>query len=163
MIKISDILTRGKYYVLDDHALRQETYGKVINGFLEGIEAIESRACRDKVAAEGLSNIHKHFPVEKTALLEDFLLGKLRDDLYYWSFKVGREQLGLNATFYVDDLIMVRIHYPFLEARKAKAKLKPPFPLGEKLKIGVATLKNWRMALGKFDVAKRKQIGRAHV
>ena len=81
-VDTSAILREGQFFILDDYALRDEMYAKVEHTFLEGIESIEGRSCRDKVAAAGLSQMHEHFPVEKVPLLEDFLLRRLRKDLY---------------------------------------------------------------------------------
>ncbi len=52
------------------------------------------------------------FPVAKIRLLEHYVLKQLRDDLYYWSCRVGSESLGIDHEFFVDHLIVIRIHYP---------------------------------------------------
>ncbi|MCZ6759599.1 MAG: hypothetical protein O7D29_04370, partial [Gemmatimonadetes bacterium] len=149
------ILRKGQFFILDDYALREEMYEKVVTVFLDGIEKIESRDCRNKVATAGLSEIHRHFPVEKVRLLESFVLKRLRNDLYYWTYRVGLEQLGLERTFFVDHLILIRIHYPFLVARRAQNVLEPPYRFPEKLNLGIAVLKNWRLL---FDLLDR--VGR---
>jgi len=41
---------------------------------------------------------------------------------------VGHETLRLAHPFYVDSLIVVRIHYPFLAARSDHDIAEPPFP-----------------------------------
>lgn len=156
----SAILKKGRYYILDDYAGRDDTYGKVVHSILESIQEIEGRECREKVESAGLSRLHKYFPVEKVLLLENLLLKRLRNDLYYWTFRVGKEDLGLRSTFFVDHLIMIRIHYPFLVARRAKTVLPPPFPFSEKLKLGIAACKNWRFLFNLFDRVKRNKLAR---
>jgi nitrite reductase/ring-hydroxylating ferredoxin subunit len=144
-LDVSAILTEGRYHVLDEYATRGETYPKVRRTFLDGIEALAGPAARAKVEAEGLGRLHLHFPVEKVPLLESYFLKQMRDELYYFSYRVGAEDLGLAHPFYVDHLIMVRIHYPHLVARKAKKLAEPPYPLSEKWRLAKAALKNPRL------------------
>ena len=47
------ILRKGQFFILDDYALREEMYEKVVTVFLDGIEKIESRDCRNRVATAG--------------------------------------------------------------------------------------------------------------
>jgi nitrite reductase/ring-hydroxylating ferredoxin subunit len=151
---------KGRTYVLDDYAERTDTYGKIVQSLLEGIQKIEGKKCRQKVESAGLSQLHKYFPVEKVLLLENHLLHRMRNDLYYWTFRVGREDLGLEHTFFVDHLIMIRIHYPFLVARQAKTVLRPPYPAAEKLKLILAACKNFRLFFNLFDRVKRNKLAR---
>jgi len=157
-VDASAVLREGRFFILDDYALRDEMYAKVKDTFLEGIETIEDRSCRDRISAAGLSKMHEHFPVEKVPLLEDFLSKRLRKDLYYWSSKVGREDLGLDHPFFVDHLIVMRIHYPFLIARQAKNVQEPSYPLAEKLRLGMAALKNWRMLINGIRKAREPKM-----
>lgn len=145
------LLRKGQLFVMDNYALRDEMYKKVEDAFLDGIESLETRDCRERVEADGLAQMHQHFPVSKVLLLEDYLIKRLRSDLYYWSFRVGQEDLGLDHTFYVDHLIMMRIHYPFFIARQATNVQEPSFPLSEKLRLGMAALKNWRLMVNSVD------------
>ncbi len=155
-IDVPAILGEGRYYILDDYALRQEMYDKVVSAFLDGVEKLEGAACRAQIETDGLGQLHKSFPVEKIHLLESYLHDRLNDDLYYWSYRVGHDTLKLDHTFYVDHLIVIRIHYPFLVARKAKNVLPPPYPLKERLRLGVAALRNWRM-LGHYFAKRHRQ------
>jgi nitrite reductase/ring-hydroxylating ferredoxin subunit len=139
------ILRDGKFYVLDEYALKEEMYGKVRQAFFDGIELYAGTEARKKVERDGLSKMHKHFPASKLLLFEDFLMKTLQRDLFYWSYRVGRDDLGLEGTFYVDHLIVMRIYYPFLVARETKTVEKPSFPLWEKARLGFAALKNWRL------------------
>lgn len=139
------IIRDGKYYILENYALRNATYSKVVNSFLDSIGALEGAACREHVAASGLGQLHRYFPVEKIYLLERLVMQHLRDDLYYWSFRVGRDTLGLEHPFYIDHLIVIRIHYPFLVAREAKSIVDPPYPISDRLRLAGAALKNIRM------------------
>ncbi len=144
-VDVSRLLDEGAYYILDNYAMREEMYARVVASFLDGICALAGRACRDRVAEAGLGQMHKYFPVEDVLLLEDYLLRRLRNDLYYWSFCVGREDLGLESEFYVDYLIVIRIHYPFTVARKAHQVRHPAKPLSEQARLILAGARDWRL------------------
>lgn len=160
-VDVSSIVRDGAYYVLDDFALRQQTYGKVTAAFLDGVEALASRDSRTALERDGLRKLHEHFPVAKVRLLEDFVLKRLREELYYWTFAVGRDTLGLRHPFYVDYLIIVRIHYPYISARSERGMVDPPFPVREKLRLGLASLRNVRMLTNQLGVGRRKRQARS--
>ena len=151
------ILRDGKYFVLDDYALREEMYAKVTRAFFDGIERISGTDVRRQVEAAGLPRMHEFFPASKLLLLEEYLLKTLQRDLYYWSFRVGRDDLGLEGTFYVDHLIVMRIYYPFLVSREAKNVEKPGYPFWEKARLGIAALKNWRLIVNEITKAREKR------
>ena len=143
-VDVSAMLNKGAYYILEKYAEKERIYPAVINAFLEGIEELEGRICRDRVAEDGLGQMHKHFPVDKVCLLEEKFLKKMRTDLYHWSYRVGAENLGLTETFYVDYLIIIRIHFPYIIARKAKKDVVTPrLPFSEKMRLTSAAIKNW--------------------
>ncbi len=151
------IMRDGKYFVLDEYALREEMYAKVKRAFFDGIEKISGTATRRNVEAAGLSRMHEYFPVTKLLLLEDYLLKTLQRDLFYWSFRVGRDDLGLKGTFYVDHLIVMRIYYPFLISREAKQVEKPKYPLWEKTRLAIAALKNWKLIVNEISKAREQR------
>ena len=156
-VDVPSILRDGAYYILDQFALRDEMYAKVVAAFLDGVEALESLESRRALEAAGLRKLHEHFPVAKVRLLEDFLMKRLREELYYWSFAVGHHTLGLPHPFYVDYLIVERIHYPFLVAKAGREIAEPPFPFREKLRLAGASLRNLPMLANRLGVGLRKR------
>lgn len=164
-VDLDAIVKNAQHYLLDDHAMKDELMAKINTAFLDGIEKFAGAVARKGVERDGLKMIHKHFPVEKVRLLEAYLMETLRDDLYYWSFKVGRETIGIDHEFFVDHLIVIRIHYPHLVARKARADAieKPPYPTTERLRLGLAALRNPKMLLysGKRALAKKLEERRS--
>ena len=164
-IDLNAIMTEARHYLLDDHALKAELMAKIDAAFFEGAEKFAGPAARKGLERDGLRNIHKHFPVEKIRLLEHYIMERLRDDLYYWSFRVGRDTLGIKNEFYVDHLIVIRIHYPHLVARKARADAieAPPYPLTERMRLGLAALRNPKMLAyaGGRAIAKKIEARRA--
>lgn len=155
------MLRDGKYYVLDEFALKDEMYAKVRRAFFDGIESIAGAEVRRKVEEGGLPRMHEHFPASKLLLLEDYLLRTLQRDLFYWSYRVGRDDLDLKGTFYVDHLIVMRIYYPFLVSREAKNVEKPPYPLWEKSRLALAALRNWRLVVNEITKAREKRKARS--
>ena len=165
VVDVTAITKEARHYLLDAHALKSELMAKIDKAFHEGIEKFSGPEIRRLVERDGLRNIHLHFPVEKVRLLEHYLLEVLADDLYYWSYRVGRDTLGIQNEFYIDHLIVMRIHYPHLVARKAKAEaiLAPPYPTRERMRLGMAALRNPKM-LGyavSRAVAKKLEARRA--
>jgi nitrite reductase/ring-hydroxylating ferredoxin subunit len=159
-VDVAAIVREGAYCILDEFAMREVMYAKVMAAFLDGVEVLASPAARRALEHAGLRKLHEHYPVAKVPLLEDFVLKRLREDLYHWSVAVGGETLGLPDPFYVDYLIVVRIHYPFLAARSERdLAVEAPFPFREKLRLVGASLRNVRMLANHLGVGLRK--GRA--
>ena len=159
-IDVSTIIRDGAFYILDEFALREEMYAQVISAFLDGVEALASRDNRRALERAGLRKLHEHFPVARIRLLEDFVLKRLREDLYYWSFAVGHRTLALPHPFYVDYLIVVRIHYPFMAARSDRHLVEPPFPFKEKLRLARASLLNLRLLRNHLGASLRRRRAR---
>ncbi len=157
--EVDAILKSGAFYRLDHYALCQELNEKVTAAFLEGIGSLAGSECRERVAADGLRNLHLHFPITKIHLLEAHLMRRLRDELYYWSYRVGADNLGLTDPFYVDHLIVFRIHYPFLLARGAKDIEQAPVLWGERMRLAMAALRDWK-SLGDY-LGNRSEKGKS--
>lgn len=143
--QVDAILKEGAYYRLEDYALHGELNEKIVATFLDGIGKLAGSACRERVAADGLAQMHQHFPIQKIHLLEAYLMERLQDELYYWSYRIGADTLGLADPFYVDHLIVFRIHYPFLKACEAKQVEKAPVQWRERMKLGLAALRDREM------------------
>lgn len=159
-ISVEDIISQGSYFLLDDYAQREELDQKIHSAFLDGIEKLESKTCRNAVAADGLAQIHLHFPIQKVRLLEAFLMSRLQDDLYHWTYAVSRQDLGLKNEFFVDNLIVFRIHYPYALASKATGIINPPPAVKTKLNIALGDLQNRHMLKHRINDFKRNKIGR---
>lgn len=154
---VEPMIRKGVYHITDSYALRDELDAKVHQAFYQGIERLESAACRQAVERDGLRNIHKHFPVEKVELLEEHILRTLRDELYYWTYRVGAENLGLSHPFYVDHLIVIRIHYPYMVARKGGPSLTPPMDYADRARLALAALGNPEILVNQVSRAFRKR------
>jgi nitrite reductase/ring-hydroxylating ferredoxin subunit len=143
-VELAGILEQGAFFRLEDYALRAELNARIAATFMKAIEQLAGESCRKQVAADGLGQLHRHFPIAKIHLLEAHLMRELRDELYYWSYRVGADTLGLADPFYVDHLVVFRIHYPFLVAREAGDIEHAPASWGERLRLGLAALRDWQ-------------------
>ena len=104
---------------------------KFHKAFAVAVEKLAGAEARRGVEREGLRNVHKYLPANKVALLEHHIKQQIGDDLYSWAQAVGKETIGLAEPFYVDMLIVIRIHYPQTVAREGGASITPPkFAIG---------------------------------
>ncbi len=158
-LEVEAILKQGAFYCLDSYALREELNDRISTAFLDGIGKLAGAPCRDRVATDGLGQLHRHFPIAKIHLLEAHLMRVLHDELYYWSYRVGADTFGLPDPFYVDHLIVFRIHYPFLLARTARDIEPPPVLWGERMRLAYAALHDWHTL--RDIVGKRQKTGGA--
>lgn len=155
--EVEPMIKKATYHITDEYALRDELAEKLHRTFYDGVEKLESAACRAAVERDGLRNLHKHFPVEKVDLLEDYILRAMRDELYYWSYRVGADDLGLPHPFYVDHLIVIRIHYPYAVASKGGQAIQPPTDYADRLRLAGAAIKNPEILINQVSRAIRKR------
>jgi nitrite reductase/ring-hydroxylating ferredoxin subunit len=150
------IVFEGKYEICNDYAQKDEILAKLHDAFYCGVEAFGGIAARHAVEREGLRSLHRHLPLAKVALLEDFVNKRIRDDLYYWAYAVGHETIGLPDPFYVDLLIVLRIHYPHLVARAGGEAESPPFDWRDRARMVMAGMRNPNIFLNQFNRRIRK-------
>lgn len=120
------IAERGKFYKVANRELGGDPQGRVRNALLAGIESIEGAEGRAAAEAQGLDNLHLYFPIEKVRELKHFVLERLREDLILLTARVGREFLGIKGEFFIDSNTILRINYPFEQARKASHTTDDP-------------------------------------
>lgn len=152
----SAILSKGAYYILDRCASHSEVYPVVCETFYSGVEELAGEESAKLVRRDGLAMLHKHFPTEKVLLLEEYVRSALKETLLDWSFRVGSEDLGLSHPFYVDHLIVIRIHYPFDVAKKAKTAERPDAARADFWDHAVSAIRNPRIILNQASRAIRR-------
>ena len=151
------IVYDGKVEIVDRFAGRDAILAKLTQAFHDAVEDLAGRQAREALAREGLRSLHRHLPPAKVARLEAMVRTRLRDDLYVWAQAVGRETIGLADPFYVDMLIVLRIHYPFLVARESDAAEPAPYDWKERVRLGLAALRDPRLALNQLARRSRKR------
>lgn len=151
------IVFGGEHAILDDYAGRDAILAKLHDAFYAGVEALEGPQARAGVERDGLRSLHRYFPVEKVRLLEDFIQRRIRDDLYYWAYEVGHDTIGLADPFYIDMLIVLRIHYPQVVARVGGKEATPPTDWEERLRLIKAGLRRPGIFLNQITRRLRKR------
>lgn len=151
------IIYGGERAILDDFAQRAEILSKLHAAFYAAVEELAGAEARRGVERDGLRNLHRHLPANKVGLIEHLIKQQLADDLYYWSYRVGRETLRLPEPFYVDMLIVIRVHYPHLVARAGGESIAPPTDWRERARLGVAALRDPRLIVNQIARRVRKR------
>jgi len=151
------IVFEGKVEICDDYAGKEEILAKIHDAFHAGVEAIAGVEARRALEKEGLRSLHKHLPPAKVSLLEDFVNKRIRDDLYYWAYAVGHETIGLADPFYIDLLIVLRIHYPHIVARDGGKAERPPYDWRDRGRMVLAGLRNPAIFLNQITRRIRKR------
>jgi len=123
----------------EEYAGKEQVLRDLHDAFLEGIELFAGRECRDQCEQSGLDQLHLHFPYDRLGMLEPFVLGRLKTGLLQWCAKMGRETLGLDQEFFVQDLLLLRVNYPFGHSQPESEGLARP-ALRHKLRYGLSNL-----------------------
>lgn len=116
----SSMINEGSFVQLSSFQMKESMHQFIRQCFLDGIEKLAGSECKNNVQEEGLSRMHKFFPPEKVGSLQEYVNEAAKEKLYTWAGIVGEKDLGLDQEFWIDELIVVRINYPYAVARKAK-------------------------------------------
>lgn len=152
----SAILEKGAYYILDRCASHEEVYPVVCEAFYSGVRDIAGADAERSVRRDGLSMLHRHFPTEKVLVLEEYVRQALKEVLLDWSYRVGKEDIGLTDPFYVDHLIVIRIHFPFEVAKKAKTAERPDVAKADFWDHAISALRNPKIIVNQASRAIRR-------
>ena len=120
-----------------EHAGKARLLSDVERTFLRGIELFAGRECRGRCERSGLANLHLHYPAEYVHLLEAYVNHRLKRRMLAWSAAIGRQDVGLRADFLVQDLLVVRVHYPHSHIGKSSGPAGRP-RLHHRLRYGLS-------------------------
>jgi hypothetical protein len=81
---------------------------EVTDAFFSGIERLAGVDCRRRCETGGLSTLHLAFPAESVHLLEAFVSQRIKRRMLEWSAAMGKQDLGYQGDFLVEDLLVVR-------------------------------------------------------
>lgn len=124
--RTADILRNGAYDILPPETFTKEVADKIYALILSGVEEIESATARQTLEEMGLTKLHKVLAAEKIGLLRDYVMQSIRPDLFTLACRIGREHLGIEGEFFIDDYTILRINYPFEVARHASNQAENP-------------------------------------
>jgi nitrite reductase/ring-hydroxylating ferredoxin subunit len=111
---------------------------RVQAAFFTGIEMFGGRECREKCERSGLAAMHLHFPAESVGLLEAYVNHQVRRRMLEWSAAIGRHDVGFEHDFLVEDLLVVRVHYPHAHIGQPAASGRKPRLL-HRIRYGLAS------------------------
>jgi nitrite reductase/ring-hydroxylating ferredoxin subunit len=111
--QIPSAASAEKYYRLfRTHAQQSRILEATQKAFLDGIELFAGRDCRERCERDGLSGLHRHYPAEYVGLLEAYVNEQVKRIAIEWTAAIGRDDVGFQQEFLVQDLLIVRVHYP---------------------------------------------------
>jgi nitrite reductase/ring-hydroxylating ferredoxin subunit len=111
--QIPSATSAEKYYRLfRQHAEQDKILSATNKAFLDGIELFAGRECRERCKKEGLEKLHLYYPAEHVGLLEAYVNGQVKQIAIEWTAAIGRHDVGFEHEFLVQDLLIVRVHYP---------------------------------------------------
>ena len=121
-----------------DYADKQSVLDEVHQTFLASVELLAGRECRKSCESSGLARLHLHFPAEHVHLLEALVNHHLKRRMLAWSAAIGRRDVGLTQDFLVQDLLVVRVHYPHVHIGRNSGPSRRP-RLRHRIRYGLAS------------------------
>lgn len=98
--------------IFRDYVDKAKVQAEVTGAFFAGIERLAGPGCRQRCERDGLAALHQHYPAEYVHLLEAFVSQRIKRRMLEWSAAMGTHDLGYRDEFLVEDLLVVRVHYP---------------------------------------------------
>ena len=139
---VKGIVFEGRYFLVDETSFRPKLLSAITQAFLDVIGQLEGSEAAAAVATHGLGQMHRFVPTEKVLKLQEGVRVRLRHMLYFWSYEVGRDHFGLDQPFFIDELIVIRVHYPFAVAQPTQTVEQPGRALSEVVDQVASTLRN---------------------
>lgn len=100
-------------------------HGRVIDEILAAIDALKGPAAVARLNGD-LGQLHLVIDAADVGFIRDHVLEALRGDLLRLAVQVGREALGWEHDFHVDDYLILRVNLPYAIARRATASGENP-------------------------------------
>jgi len=123
---LKSILDTGKHLVVSDFKQQAAITARVRDFILDTTGEIAGSAARADLSQRGLGYLHLHLPAEDIRTLRDRLMPSLRPDLFRFACDLGKDLLGLEQEFFVDDYTILRINYPYEVGLQAPATAENP-------------------------------------
>ena len=129
--------TPGRDYIrlFRDYPDKDQLLAEIRGAAFDGIELFAGREVRKKVEQAGLPLLHRYYPAEYVNLLQTYVNERTTRRVITWSAKLGRECVGILNDFHVQDLLIVRLHYPHDEPAASVAEVKEP-SLAQRMRWG---------------------------
>lgn len=123
---LDSVLSHGTYLIVARFDGQEVLLDKTHALLKDGVEALEGVAARRVIETRGLGALHEALPAAGIGALRDFVMPKIRPDLFALACGIGRKLLGIDGEFFVDDYTILRINYPYVVALQAPANAENP-------------------------------------
>jgi nitrite reductase/ring-hydroxylating ferredoxin subunit len=123
---LDSILNDGAYLIVSRVSGQEQVLEKTRGLLLDGVESLEGAHARRQLERRGLGALHEVLPADQIGALRDFVMPGIRPELLAFACRVGRDVLGIEGEFFVDDYTILRINYPYVVARTASATAENP-------------------------------------
>jgi nitrite reductase/ring-hydroxylating ferredoxin subunit len=118
----------GRDYIrlFRDYPDKQKLLLGIREAAFDGIELFAGQEVRRKVEEAGLPLLHRYYPAEHVNLLQTYITERTTRSVIRWSANLGRQCVGIEDDFHVQDLLVVRLHYPHNEPAAPVTDVKTP-------------------------------------
>lgn len=127
MSKLLDTMLKdGAYCVLSDFGRQARLTALTRDLILDAVGDIQGAAARQALAERGLERLHECLPAERVGAVRDRVMPALRPELFRFACEIGRDFLGIDGEFFVDDYTILRVNYPYAVALEAGVEAENP-------------------------------------
>lgn len=104
----------------------QDMTERVIAELIAAVEQLKGPAAAAVLRTHGVERLHEVIGAGDVGVLREQVLERLRQPLLAMAVDVGRQVLGWDGDFYVDDYLILRINFPYDVARLADPATENP-------------------------------------
>lgn len=123
---LAALLQQGSYLIVRNFDRQAEVLAKTHALIHEGIESLEGPEARHLLKERGMGALHELLAAEKIGALRDYVMPRIRPELFALTCAIARKLLGITGEFFVDDYTILRVNYPYLVAREAPLQAENP-------------------------------------
>jgi nitrite reductase/ring-hydroxylating ferredoxin subunit len=99
---------------------------RVIDEIIGAVADLKGPEAGERIRSEGIPRLHEVIDAREVTPLRDRVLDALRRPLLEMAVSVGRNVLGWEKDFYVDDYLILRVNFPFEVARRTDPGAENP-------------------------------------
>jgi nitrite reductase/ring-hydroxylating ferredoxin subunit len=99
---------------------------RVVDAVVAAISTLKGETAAAELRHRGLDRLHEFIDVSEVSLVRDQVLTSLRQPLLEMATAIGRQVLGWQHDFFVDDYLILRINFPYEAARRSNPKAENP-------------------------------------
>ena len=144
---MTNFLKKNSYKVLNKYFDKKIFLKICINSIYKNIKIISGLKIANKVKEKGLEKIHDYFPVEFIPFLQHAVHIDLKKTLHEQMFKISKNNFRIKNSFFIDNTLNFRFHYPFANEKKSILTRKI---------FRCLNLDNYSSAQKEFSLAKEK-------